>query len=117
MSTLSPGRPRMIPLHRIRTKATTPTIIVTSPGFQVRRCPRAMIQERMNGAVHASASSQSSVENTCQALAPSPPLAPPITECGLSSLVVNQGSQSAPNSTTAHPIPKNSPGVSREKSR
>ncbi len=94
-----------------------PTIIVTSPGFQVSRCPRAMIQDRMKGAVQASASSQSSVENTCQALAPSPPLAPASTEFGLSALVVNQGSQSDPNSTTAAPIPRNSPGVSREKSR
>ena len=76
-----------------------------------------MIHDRMKGAVQASASSQSSVEKTCQALAPSPPLAPARTELGLSSLVVNQGSQSDPNSTSAQPIPKNSPGVSREKSR
>ena len=71
----------------------------------------------MNGAVQASTSSQSSVLNTCQALAPSPPLRPAITELGLVSLVVNQGSQSDANSTSAEPMPKYSPGVRREKSR
>ena len=54
-----PGRPRMIPLQRISTNAVIPTIIVTSPGRQVSSCPRAMIQARMNGAVQASASSES----------------------------------------------------------
>ena len=37
--------------------------------------------------------------NTCQALTPSPPLAPPSREKRLSALVVNQGSQSERNST------------------
>ena len=58
-------------------KATIPTIIVTSPGFQVSLWPRAMIQVRMNGAAHAATSSQSSVEKTCQALRDSPFDAPP----------------------------------------
>jgi len=43
------------------------------------------------------------VLNTCQAFAPSPPLAPASTEFGLSSLVVNQGSQSEPNRTIKSP--------------
>ena len=63
----------MIPLQRISTKAAMPTIIVTSPGFQVSLCPRAMIQVRMNGAAQAATSSQSRVVKTCQALALSPP--------------------------------------------
>ena len=71
----------------------------------------------MKGARQASTNSQSSVENTAQALAPSPPLAPDSREFGFSALVVNQGSQSEPNSTTAAPIPRYSPGVRREKSR
>ena len=50
-----------------------PTIIVTSPGFQVSLCPRAMIQARMKGALHAATSRRSSVEKTCQAVALSPP--------------------------------------------
>ena len=49
--------------------ATIPTIIVTSPGFQVSLCPRATIQVRMNGAAHAATSSQSSVVKTVHALA------------------------------------------------
>ena len=59
----------------------------------------------------------SSVLKTCQALTLSPPLAPPRREFGLSSLVVNQGSHSEANSSSAAPIPKNSPGDRREKSR
>src|SRR5918994_1174268 len=100
MSTLSPGRPRMTPLQRISMNAT---IIVTSPGFHVSLWPRAMIQVRMNGAAHAATSSQSSVENTSQALADSPFDAP--------------GSQSDRRSTTAAPIPMSSPGDTLEKSR
>ena len=76
ISTLSPGRPRMMPLQRISTKAVMPTTIVTSPGFQVSLCPRAMIQARMNGALPAATSSRSSVENTCHAVALSPPAMP-----------------------------------------
>ena len=117
MSTLSPGRPRMIPLQRISTNAVIPTIIVTSPGFQVSLCPRAMIQERKNGAVAASTSRMSSVLNTCQAFTPSPPVASPRREFGLSSLVVNQGSQSAMNRTIPAAMPRYSPGDRRETSR
>ena len=99
-------------------KETIPTIIVTSPGFQVSACPRAMIQVRMNGAAHAATSSQSSVPKTSQAFADSPPDAPPGScEFGLSELVVNQGSQSEASSTSAAPIPMSSPGDTFEKSR
>ena len=59
----------------------------------------------------------SSVLNTCQALALSPPLAPAIRENRLSALVVNQGSQSERNSTRPAPMPTYSPGDSREVSR
>ena len=99
-------------------KATMPTIIVTSPGFQVSSCPLAMIQVRMNGAAQADTSSQSSVLNTCHAVALSPPDTPPGSfEFGLSELVVNQGSQSDASSTSAAPIPISSPGDTLEKSR
>jgi hypothetical protein len=108
----------MIPLHRISTNATMPTIIVTSPGFHVRVCPRAMIQVRMKGAAQAATSSQSSVLKTCQAFAESPPVAPPGSfEFGLSELVVNQGNQSDTSRTSAAPIPSSSPGDTFEKSR
>ena len=117
MSTESPGRPRMIPLQRISTNAVIPTIIVTSPGFQVSLCPRATIQERMNGAVQAAMSSQSSTPNTSIAVALSPPLAPASVEFGLVSLVVNQGIQSEMKSRMAAPIPMSSPGDTFEKSR
>ena len=40
-------RLRMMPLQRISNIAVIPTTIVTSPGFQVSACPRAMIQDRM----------------------------------------------------------------------
>src|SRR5919198_4810151 len=105
MSTLSPGRPRMTPLQRIRTNAVMPTIIVTSPGRHVSLCPRAMIQERMNGAVHAATRSQSITPNVFQAVTLSPPLTPASLEFGLDELVVNQGSQSDASRTRAdrHP--------------
>ena len=98
-------------------KATIPTIIVTSPGFQVRLWPRAMIQDRMNGAVQASTSRMSRLLNTCHAFAESPPRAPAIVEFGFSSLVVNQGSQSEAKSATAAAMPRYSPGDRRERSR
>src|SRR5215208_8193769 len=105
----------MIPLQRISMNATIPTIIVTSPGFQVSACPRAMIQVRMNGAAQADTSSQSSMPNTSQALPLSPPVAPPGNlEFGLSELVVNHGSQSDASSTSAAPMPISSPGDTRE---
>jgi hypothetical protein len=105
-------------LHRIRTNATIPTIIVTSPGFQVRSWPRAMIQVRMKGAAHAATSSQSSMPKTCQAVAESPPETPPgRREFGLSELVVNQGSHSEASRTSAAPIPISSPGDTFDKSR
>jgi hypothetical protein len=107
----------MIPLQRISTNAVAPTIIVTSPGFQVSLCPRAMIQDRMNGAVEAPTKRMSSVVNTCHALTPSPPLAPPRRENRLSSLVVNHGSHSESKSTRPAAMPTSSPGVSREVSR
>src|SRR5215218_4591221 len=101
MSTLSPGRPRMIPLHRISTNVTIPTTIVTSPGFQVSACPRAMIQVGMNGAAQADTSSQSNVEKTAHAFAESPPDTPPGSfEFGFSELVVNQGSHSEASRTS-----------------
>ena len=68
----APGRPRMIPLQRISTKAVMPTIIVTSPGFQVSLCPRATIQARMNGAGAAATSSQSRMPKVSNALTESP---------------------------------------------
>src|SRR3954454_2343576 len=117
MSTLSPERPRMIPLQRINTMAVMPTIIVTSPGFQVSRCPRARIQDSTNGAVAARVSRMSRVPKTCQALTPSPPLAPPSREFGLPELVVNQGRKSDRNRTAPAAIPTNSPGDSREVSK
>ena len=117
MSTVSPGRPRMIPLQRISTTAIMPTIIVTSPGFQVSLCPRAKIQARMKGAVHASASSQSRVEKVCQALALSPPAIEPSRLFGFEELVVNQGRKRDRKRTSAAPIPMYSPGVSRDRSR
>ena len=107
----------MIPLQRISTRAVIPTTIVTSPGFQVRLWPRAMIHERMKGAAQASTSSTSRLPNTCQAFAESPSRAPAIVEFGFWSLVVNHGSQSETNSTTAAPMPRYSPGDSRVRSR
>jgi hypothetical protein len=109
----------MIPLHRISTNAVIPTTIVTSPGFQVSLCPRATIHDRMNGAAHAATRSQSSVLNTCHALALSlnPMPAESIAEFLFDSSVVNHGSQSDAKSTSAAPIPRNSPGDSRERSR
>ena len=97
---------------------TIPTIIVTSPGFHVRSCPRAMIQVRMKGAAHALTNSQSSVAKTSHALAEPPSEAPPgRREFGLSELVVNQGSHSEASRTSAAPIPMSSPGDTFEKSR
>ena len=111
----------MIPLQRISTKAVMPTIIVTSPGAQVRVWPRAMIQERMKGAVQAARSRNRSVPNTSQALALS--LAPitgslvsPMIEFGLS-LVENQGRKREIPSTSAASMPPYSPGVSFDRSR
>src|SRR3954452_7539354 len=115
----------MIPLQRISTKATIPTIIVTSPGFQVSLWPRAMIQVRMNGARHAATSSQSSVEKTvhasaelfgptAQLVAGSPAQAS--FEFGLP-LVVNQGIHSDASRTSAAPIPASSPGDTLDRSR
>src|SRR5215213_9833879 len=117
MSTVSPGRPRMMPLQRISTMLVIPTIIVTSPGFQVSRWPRARIQERTKGAVAASVSRMSSLPKTCQALTPSPPLAPPSREFGLSALVVNQGSHRDRNRIAPATIPPSSPGDNRDVSR
>ena len=94
-----------------------PTIMVTSPGFQVSLCLRATIHERMNGAVTAARSAQSSTVNVCQALAlsPGPMPAELILELGLS-LVLNQGSHSDASSTSADAIPISSAGVNRDKS-
>src|SRR3954471_7221220 len=101
----------MIPLHRISMKATIPTIIVTSPGFQVRACPLATIHVRMKGAAQAATSSQSSVLNTVHAFAESfGPTAHWVDafpahasfEFGLP-LVVNHGSHSDASSTSAAP--------------
>src|SRR4051794_5966885 len=106
------GRPRMIPLQRISMNATIPTIIVTSPGFQVSLCARATIQVRMNGAAHAATSSQSRVVNTVHALAElfgptaqllAASLEHASFEFGLP-LVVNHGIQSEASSTRAAPI-------------
>src|SRR3954452_6173609 len=103
----------MIPLQRISTKATIPTIIVTSPGFQVSLWPRAMIQVRMNGAAHAATSSQSSLVKTVQAsaelLGPTAQFVEAVPEhasfeFGLP-LVVNQGIHSDAKRTSAAPIP------------
>src|SRR3954447_2900264 len=108
----------MIPLQRISTKATIPTIIVTSPGFQVSACPRATIQVRMNGAAQAATSSQSSLLKTVHASAelfgPTAQLVAGLPEhasfeFGLP-LVVNHGSHSDASSTSAAPIPSSSPG-------
>ena len=107
----------MIPLQRISTKAIMPTIMVTSPGFQVSLCPRARIQARMKGAVQASASSQSSVPNVCHALALSPPAIEPEPQFGFVELVVNQGRNSDRKRSSAAPIPMYSPGVSCDVSR
>ena len=91
-----------------------PTIIVTSPGFQVNLCPRARIQVRMNGARQAPTSRRSSVEKTCHALADSPGctaqsrggLSPQTSaEFGLSPFVVNQGSHRTPAARARRPFP------------
>src|SRR3954469_4474563 len=119
------GRPRMIPLHRISTNATIPTIIVTSPGFQVSAWPRATIHVRMNGAAQAATRSQSSVVKTVQAFAesfgPTAQLVKPSPEHASFEfgfpLVVNQGSHSDASRTRAAPIPINSPGDTLDQSR
>src|SRR4051794_35401988 len=106
----------MIPLQRISTRAVIPTTIVTSPGCQVSACRRAMIQERMNGAVHAITSSTSSLLNVCQPLASELGPTDPIFTLGLE-LVENQGSHSDPSSTNEDAQPRNSAGESLETSR
>src|SRR3954453_17459343 len=112
------GLPRVIPLQRIRTRVVIPTIIVTSPGFQVSLCCLATIQDRMNGAAQPAIRNQRSTGNVCHAvaLALGPMCAELILELGLP-LVVNQGRNSDASSTSADAIPTSSPGVSREKSR
>src|SRR5215212_2585777 len=119
------GLPRMIPLHRISMKATIPTIIVTSPGFQVSLWARATIQVRMKGAAQAATSSQSSVLKTVHAFADSfGPTAHCVDaapehaslEFGLP-LVVNHGSHSESSRTSPAPIPANSAGDTLEASR
>ena len=99
-------------------KATMPTIIVTSPGFQVSAWPRAMIQVRMNGAAQAGYEQPVEHAEDLPRGAESPSEAPPGSlEFGLSELVVNQGSHSEASRTSAAPIPMSSPGDTLEKSR
>src|SRR3954464_15024064 len=106
----------MIPLQRISTRVVMPTIIVTSPGFQVSLCCRATIQERMNGAAQPATRNQRRIGKVCQAVALllAPMWAESIFELGLS-LVVNQGRNSDPNRTSADALPTNSPAVTTDK--
>src|SRR5919199_5541760 len=100
MAVVSPeswGLPRTMPLLMMRMKAVIPTTIVTSPGRQVSLCPRAMIQERMNGATHAASRSQRRIGKVSQALTEAPWLAPGRWELGLLALVENHGSHSDPS--------------------
>src|SRR5215212_4077179 len=119
------GFPRMTPLHRISMKATIPTIIVTSPGFQVSLWARATIHVRMNGAAQAPTRSQSSVVKTVHAsavlLGPTAQSVEAVPEhasfeFGLP-LVVNHGSHSDTNRTRPAPIPASSPGDTLDRSR
>src|SRR2546422_4316205 len=98
MPTPPPGRPRITPLHRISRHAARPTIIVSSPLGQLTLMSRASTQLRPIGNRHATARSQSSVENVCHAFTCCPPDAPASFEYGSVRLVVNQGSHMAANS-------------------
>src|SRR4051794_9607670 len=105
----------MIPLQRISTRAVIPTTIVTSPGCQVSECLRAMIHDRMKGAVAAITSSTSSIENVCQPVASVLAPSAAIFTLGLE-LVENHGSHSEPTRTNDDTAPRSSAGDSLERS-
>src|SRR3954463_3827642 len=101
----------MMPLHRISTRAVIPTTMVTSPGCQVSECRRAMIQDRMKGAVAAITSSTSSLVKVCQPVASELGPIDSIFTLGFE-LVENHGSHSEPTRTKEDAAPRSSAGES-----